>query len=281
MIVVGQIVAQRGEPADGVQTGAGERHARSECVARRFDPAGDHHLRHERSVDHQGFDQRRQRTARPAAIHAACDPGGGQRRDDAAQIFRPDRYVAVGDDEVVVLHRGHQAVQGADLGIAAERLRSDDQPNVTVGEIALQPPDDTHRGVVRLAHAAHELEDRIVEPAEAGQIVVQVGLDALERFEDGDGRQGFGFGVAPRGRPEEPPCRQYAEEVIEQRDQQQAGHSPRCDHGTGTSTGNSMKNDLKMASIGNCVRENPASVATSLDKLNTLQAQRTEGWAGR
>src|SRR5262249_43596691 len=126
-------------------------------------------------------------------------------------------HVAVADDEDVVLGLPGEVVQGADLVVSADHLGADHERNVTLGEVVPQALDDRDGRVPGVAHAAEDLPGRVIESAETGEVSVEVGGRALQRFEDGDRREGLGYGGSLAKKS---PGRVQGEEVIQGGDEE-------------------------------------------------------------
>jgi len=76
--------------------------------------------------------------------------------------------------------------QRRDLEIRAFAAAVGDERQVEIRKFVDQAAHDGNRRVVRVEHAEHDLESRIVLLAEGAQVFVELGLGTAQRLEHGD-----------------------------------------------------------------------------------------------
>ncbi len=126
-------------------------------------------------------------------------PGSSKGGTILRQIVARHPHVAVRDDQEVVAGERHHVHEVAHLAAAAVLAPVDDELQVELRKLALQPVHHLRGGIGRVGHAEHDLEPRIVLVAERAQALVKLVLIAAQRLQD---RHGGGFaGAARSSRP--------------------------------------------------------------------------------
>ena len=113
-----------------------------------------------------------------------ADFGIGQRRDHLAQIVGPHAYVAIADHHVLVRRLAHQAREFRHLVVGSVAARAEQYADGPLGEFPLQPVDQRKRGIFPIAHAKEHFIIRIVLPAEAGEVLIGVRIEAADGLQD-------------------------------------------------------------------------------------------------
>ena len=188
-LVLGEQVPHPGEPADGGQHLRGHEH-------RLAHHAGDPQLRGggevpgDEPVDLEIFQRGREVLLVDAGeeVRDQPDAGVGEVAGRLAEIVRPDADVRVADQDDVMAPVPGQDGEALDLRVEAEGWASDDELRVAVGELVEELLHHADGRILGVGHAEEELEDRVIEPEEAPEIVLQAVVDPLERLEDRDGR---------------------------------------------------------------------------------------------
>src|SRR5262245_6939286 len=88
-------------------------------------------------------------------------------------------------------------VQVADLVVRAVNASIDDQVYANAWVTCLQSSNDRYRRVIGVGDAENDLKLRVVLPTEGGEVVEQIDVQTLQRFEDGHPRKvGFAGSAA-------------------------------------------------------------------------------------
>ena len=196
--VVGQMLGQRREPAHAVEDVPAHHGGRAHGEAHAAG-SGQQGLGQEPRVDAELLDGGPEAAGRGAAVEAGDQPRPGIAERGGAAPQQAGRHadVGIGEQEQAVLGQGVGVGDVVDLGVAADAAAGDHDLDVALRPVAAQALDNGQGRVVRVARREEDLEDRIVLVAEAGQVLVEPGLDALERLEYRDRRQVRGRRPAP------------------------------------------------------------------------------------
>src|SRR5207253_8693018 len=108
----------------------------------------------------------------------------GQRPPDRGEVAGLDAYVAVDDDQPVVLGVPGEIGEVADLQVGPDRAVVDHERQLDVREVLDQPVDDGNGRVLPVAHTEDDLEGGILLPAKAGQVFVELSVIAAQRLQD-------------------------------------------------------------------------------------------------
>ena len=133
--------------------------------------------------------------AADAVAGGAADEGRDQAhprlevRHHPAQVAGSDGHVAVAHQEERVTRESRQVVEIVDLGVGADAAAAGDEAGPDRGMPRGDPPGDGERRVGRIGDAEQELELRVVEPEEAGQVILEGRVEALERLQHAHRRQ--------------------------------------------------------------------------------------------
>ncbi len=202
IIIVGQLVVQPGEAPDLGQHAARERNGRSEAGFSHLQPHAHDHVRHELVVYPHG----RQLRPHPVAGFAGIETGDEthawplQFRHHALQVVTAYPDVAVGHHDDLVRNRGRHVDQVGDLAVLAVNAPIDHQIDVAVRIGALEIAHDGDGAVRGVVHAEKELDGTGVGLfTEAGQVLHQTLLCAMQRLQEGDRRRRRGR--SSTGRP--------------------------------------------------------------------------------
>ena len=146
-----------------------------------------------------------------------ADFGIGQRRRHFAQIVRPHAHVAVADHQVFVRRLAYQARQLGDLVVGSVAARAEQHADGALREFPPQPVDQRRRRVLAIVDAKEQLVIRIVLPAEAGEVLIGVRIEAPDWLQDADRGREPGSFLAMRA-PEEPPAAKKDNPVVDEGD---------------------------------------------------------------
>ena len=104
----------------------------------------------------------------------------------------------------------------AHLHIGAEYLGADNQSNVAVGEVSLQPFDRGHSGIGRIADAKNDFVFGVVLQAVTAEAFVNFRVSSLQRLENGNRWKRVCLGCGRLARPalEKRRCRPQANEIV-------------------------------------------------------------------
>ena len=188
-VVVGQQVGKRRQAAHRVERLPGEGHRRPEAAHTRAHPLGDQDRRQEAVVHEHRPQPGPDVVLGSPDIETRHQPHRGilQRSHDGVEIPRTDPDVAVGDHQDI-MPGGREHVQHvADLEVGAAHTAVNHQRQVAVGKLPDQAPDGRDRGIGGLADAEDHLQ--VAAPpllAKGAQVLVEPGLVAAERLQDGD-----------------------------------------------------------------------------------------------
>src|SRR6202034_907301 len=194
-VVVGEIVGEGSEAADGIQSGAGDGQRGSEAeVKAAFDETRGEHARREVGGDAERFEFRSDGLMGAAAIKG-CDKADGilafDRREgceDVGEVVGADANIAVADDEVVITGLGHKLGEVGDLAVRAEDVRGVDEADGVVRKLRLELVDDSGSGIVEARDAEENLVIAgVVLAAVAGKGFEHTGIEAMEWLENSDG----------------------------------------------------------------------------------------------
>src|SRR6266567_8028915 len=159
-VVVGEMVDNAGESANGIERFAAYREGRTEAVAEAtFEPAGKQYTGLKVSGDAERLHPRRNSAMGTApvkrcdqayaAVFRAFGRSRGKLRHHALQAARRDGDVGVVDEQKIVTSMRSKLRQSADLAVRAEAQRTFDQPNRARGEFAPKLPDRCDRRIVQ------------------------------------------------------------------------------------------------------------------------------------
>ena len=98
--------------------------------------------------------------------------------------------IAVRNQQKIVLRMRQHVDEIGDLAVAAMLRGIDHQPDVALRKAPLQPPHHGDRGIGMVLHAEHDLEVRIILPADARQRLLQQRLVAIQRLQQRHWRRG-------------------------------------------------------------------------------------------
>ena len=123
---------------------------------------------------------------------------------------------------MLVRRLAHQARQLSDFIVGCIAAGAEEHADGPLREFPLQAIDQRKRGVVAVAHAEEQLVLGIVLPAEAGEVLVGVRIEAADGFQDAYWRGETGVGLAAGRAPEKPPAAKQDDTVVDEWD---GGHS--------------------------------------------------------
>src|SRR5579862_4125450 len=186
LIVVGQEIGYRSKAADFFQVGLAERKRRAETEFRYAEPGS-----HQSTGREIGGDSERFETAGPVAGFGAietCHQADGSVRKwggYVVQITGRDGDVTIVHDQQRIASLRHEIHKGTGLGIW--RLgRTHDQPDRKGGEFGDQTPDVGARRIVGRMYPEEYLELRIFLERVRSDGLIEAGIAAIDRFEDGN-----------------------------------------------------------------------------------------------
>ncbi len=191
LVVVGQAIHQRLEPANLGEPLAAHGHHRAQGKINRLEAPGLQHLAPEIRIDGDDLPPHRQRGRVCEAVEAVHQSRLRllQRGDHLRQAIRRHAHIGVADDHDGVLRLARQLHQLGDLRIGAERWAAHDELRVAAGKLLHELANNLASPVFRLGHAQQNLNRPGVLLGEpASQAVFRGRIAALERFEQGDSR---------------------------------------------------------------------------------------------
>ena len=191
-IVVGQIVQQRFEAADGFEVAAAERQRGTQPEAQSlFQKPRAQNARHKVSADAQGFEARAQSRAGDTAVKTSHQSDGSvrERRDYLAQIIRRNPDIAVVHQQEFVARCRQHLRQIADFDIRSQNALANNQFNRKRGIFRLQLAHHIDGRIGGIADPEDQLKLRVVLFAMAAKTLPSLGIETFQRLENRNGRK--------------------------------------------------------------------------------------------
>ncbi len=190
-IVLGEKILHGGQPAQRIQVRAAHQHRLADDARHPEHPVEKGDGRKDERIQVLVFQPRPQRLRAGPADQMAHQSHRrvAEVRHRLKQVPRRGRHVAVADENERVLRCGVPGQHVVHLGIQSLLAIADHDDDLPFGVRLLHPSGHPQRRVARPLDAEDDFVARIVEPAEALQVVEEPVVHPLERLEDRHARQ--------------------------------------------------------------------------------------------